>query len=189
MIVARIVLILACLIVNVPALSSDWDTLGLGEDGRGCASYDKGCVASVKTRYGEVLFTTTDEGDFRLSVNQKHDRTFQGYSVTLQGVYALSKSDNVLVALNSGGMACPMELYIVQIRVDSTHAVSRSFGTCTDYYKAYVDKDALLVRMPAYFNPMHFKDLSKKERKEVEQRKGTVFRWSNSRLTEAPDVK
>jgi hypothetical protein len=47
----------------------------------------------------------------------------------------------------------------------------------------------LIVKMPSYFNPMHLNDLTEDERKEIDQRKGSVYTWFDSKITEKPDTR
>jgi hypothetical protein len=181
------VLFLAILTTQVAMGAAEWSTLGIGEI-ETCASYDKECVTNVQTRYGELSLQTTDEGDFKLSVNKKQIATYSGYSVSIQEKFEIGMNDIFLVAVNSGGMACPMDLYIVQVGNVSNYKVSERFGTCTDSYKANVTKDSLIMKMPAYFNPMHLDDLSEDEKKEIDQRQGSVYTWFDSKITEKPDT-
>jgi hypothetical protein len=165
----------------------EWKTLGINEI-ESCASYDKDCDASIKTRYGELSLQTTEEGDFKLTINKKELATYTGYSISIQEKFQIGTSDIFLVAVNSGGMACPMDLYVVQIDDASSYKVSERFGTCTDSYKANVSKDSLIVKMPSYFNPMHLDDLSEDEKREIDQAKGSVYTWFNSKITETEDT-
>jgi hypothetical protein len=181
------VFIFLLLLAQVAMAVPEWKTLGIEEIGT-CASYDKECVANVKTRYGELSLQTTEDGDFKLSVNEKQIGTYGGYSVSIQEKFQIGTNDVFLVAVNSGGMACPMDLYIVQVGKDSSSKVSERFGTCTDSYKANVSKDSLIVRMPSYFNPMHLNDLSEDEKKEIDQQKGSIYTWFDSKITETSDT-
>ena len=181
------VLFFAILTTQVAMGAAEWNTLGIGEI-ETCASYDKECVANVKTRYGELSLETTDEGDFKLSVNQKQIATYSGYAVSIQEKFEIGTNDIFLIAVNSGGMACPMDIYVVQVGDASSYKVSERFGTCSDSYKSNVSKDSLIMKMPAYFNPMHLDDLSEDERREIDQSKGSVYTWFNSKLTEKADT-
>src|SRR5262245_16577423 len=146
--------VLSAILASQTAIGAEWNTLGVGEI-ESCASYNEECVASIKTRYGELSLETTDQGDFKLSVNKEQIATLSGYSISIQEKFEIGINDIFLLAVNSGGMACPMDLYIIQVGNASSYKVSERFGTCTDYYKAYVSKDCLIVKMPSYFNPMH----------------------------------
>jgi hypothetical protein len=180
--------ILAPILAGQTAIGAEWNTLGVGGI-ESCANYDEECVANIKTRYGELSVKTTDQGDFQLSVNQEQIATMSGYSISIQEKFQIGMNDIFLVAVNSGGMACPMDLYIIQIDRVSSYKVSERFGTCTDYYKASVNKDSLIVKMPSYFNPMHLEDLNENERREINERKGSVYTWFNSKITEKPDIR
>jgi hypothetical protein len=175
------------LTIQTATAAEEWKTLGIGEI-ESCASYDKECVANIKTRYGELSLKTNDDGDFKLSIDKKEIATYNGYSISIQEKFQIGTNDIFLVALNSGGMACPMDLYVVQIGNASNYKVSERFGTCSDAYKASVTKDSLIVKMPSYFNPMHTDDLSDEEKKEIDQAKGSVYTWFDSRITEKTDT-
>jgi len=185
--VLTVVLFSAILTTQLAIGAEDWKTLGIGEI-ESCASYDKECVASVKTRYGELSLATTDDGDFKLSINKEQIATYTGYSISIQEKFEIGTNDLFLIAVNSGGMACPMDLYVVQIGNASSYKASERFGTCTDSYKANANKDSLVVRMPSYFNPLHQDDLSEDEKKEIDQAKGSVYTWTNAKLTEKSDT-
>jgi hypothetical protein len=186
--IARTLILLTCLSVGSSVLAAEWKTLGIAELG-GCASYKKDCVAAVKSRHSQLSVLTTAEAKFDVLVNTKRIATLEGYSVSIEEQFSVKENDIFLLAVNSGGMACPMELYIIQVANAADAVISPSFGTCSDYYLAQIEDGALVVKMPSYFNPMHLKDLNESELKAVESRKGTVFRWLNSRLSEKSDVK
>lgn len=170
------------------AVAAEWNTIGSGEKVKTCAEYNKECSEKVELRDGEVSINTKSEYGFQLYVNGKPIADFEGYSLSIQETNIVNDNEIILLALNSGGMACPMEMYIVEISKTS-NAISEAFGSCTDYYRTYTDKNVFVVRMPFYFNPMHLQDLSEKEREKIKNTGDTEFRWSNSKITEIHDVK
>ncbi len=170
-------------------LSAGWDSIGSKANNGHCNSSDSKCSVNIKTHSAEIALITTATGEFQLSVNKKVVKMFEGYSITVEDIYKLNTNDSILVALHSGGMSCPTEFYFLQINLNSTYSISDSFGTCAEQYKANIDKDSVVIRMPSYFNPLHWNDLTPKQKKEVQQRKNSVYKWSNSVLTETVDLK
>ena len=181
---ATLLIASAFILASTPARADRWDTLG-GKGDMACASGNEECMFDIKTRYATLRLASTPAGAFTLSMNGKAIKTFEGYSIFVQDIFHIAASDQVLIGLNSGGMACPMELYIVEVRQDRPLSISESFGTCTDYYKASVENGRLRIRMPVYFNPMHLNDLTPRQRREIERRKDVIYTWHNARLTES----
>lgn len=179
-------LYLACIsLASNVTFASDWKTLGGGEALGDCAGYNKGCAEVVKTRYGELSIRTSGEDAFSVQANGSEVKKLEGYSLTIQEIHPIGKMDVALLALNSGGMACPMQLYVVQI-ADGLVVTSDAFGTCSDYYRAHVKGGSLTVVMPEYFNPMHLGDLSEKQRVRLEKESVEAFEWSDSKLSKKP---
>lgn len=170
------------------ATASEWSTMGSGEKVKKCAHYNKKCIEKIKLRNGEFSIKTKRDYGFQLILNGKIISTLDGSSLSIQENHLVGENEIILLALNSGGMACPMEMYIIQASKESS-VISESFGSCSDYYETYIEKNVFVVRTPFYFNPMHLRDLSKKERKEIKNTGDNEFRWSNSKITEISDVK
>jgi hypothetical protein len=176
------------LLMPVATVESAWKTLGVGEVLGDCSGYDKECSKTIKTRYGDLSIRTTGDIDFSVQVNGKQVKAVSGHSLTVQEIHSLGQADVALVAVNSGGMACPMELFIVQTS-DESAIVSDSFGTCSDFYESHIEGSALVIRMPDYFNPMHLDELSEKERESLNNERISVFEWSGSVLSERTQSK
>ena len=112
---------------------------------------------------GKKIFNGDDSADFR----------------TLSGPLAIGEREVVLGSLNSGGIACPSEFVVVELR--STPSVSTPFGTCSNRVQTRVIGDSLEIRMPT---PTPHPDLiSKRELKHRESME-TVYRWSNGVVVE-----
>ena len=170
------------------SIAEEWSTLGSGAEVKRCAAYNKECIKKIKIKYGEVSIQTKDAFGFYLLFNKNQISTLGGSSLSIQEKITIGQDEIILLALNSGGRSCPMKMYIVQVS-NTSSAISEPFGSCSDYYKTYIENNVFVVRTPFYFNPMHLRDLSKKEREEVENTGDTEFRWSNSKITEINDVK
>jgi len=172
------------LLIGRTAICDDWDYL---DDGLGklpeCSSISERCDGELKTRYGTLQMAFQDDYEFTVSLDGKSVGTFAGEEFAIRNVYSIGANDVLLLALYSGGTACPFDVYILQINSDSTFKLSESFGNCSPRYKAYVDHEVLIIKMPPYFNPEHYRDLSPEEQKEIDAWKESVFKWSNSSLT------
>ncbi len=183
----RLGFMLAGLGACAAAPAADWSTLGLAGPGRHCSSHESGCQAVATTRYGSVRVATTPTATFRLTVGDKLIRTFEGESVTIEGTFTPEGSDNLLLSLTTGGMACPIELYILRLAAGAPPTLSRSFGTCSELYRARVEGGALLIEEPIYFDPQLFDEQNEELRKARARGPDTVvYRWSGSQLTEEP---
>ena len=185
--VTRVAFILTWLACSAAAPTADWSTLGLGGQGRHCSSRESGCQAVASTRYGAVHVTTTLTGTFRLTVGDKLIRNFEGEAFTIEGSFAPVGSDNLLLSVASGGMACPMELYILRLAAGAAPVLSRRFGTCSDLYRAKVEEGTLVIEEPVYFDPSLYEEGNEAQRKERARGPDTiVYRWFGSQLTEQP---
>jgi len=103
-----------------------------GDSTNSCSSIPDGaCTVTVKTRYGEVTIIKTEETgySYKLLMNGKEVSAFEGESITIEGNYSIGTYDNVLISVGSGGSACPMELYILQVEPKAAYKLSASFGT------------------------------------------------------------
>lgn len=177
----RVARIIPIICLSLPAQAADWDVLGGDE---GCVSHSEACVATVATRYGDVVIAATEDGSsFELSANAESLATLMGYSVNFENIYSAGDADDVLISVNSGGMACPMSLHIVELRQEGPPVLSPEFGTCSDYYRAEVDDGELLVRMPDYANPMHANDQDQADSGTPANDGITIFRWRDGVLS------
>lgn len=185
--IRQLLFITASLLISITSYSVDWDTMGIND--HSCYNNnDSECNIVVKTRYGAVNIvkdnTKVENLVYKLLINGKVIKTFEdAASITIEATYPIAANDNVLISVGSGGAACPMELYIVQVDANATYPVSPSFGTCSDYYKAHVDKDALIITLPEY-GPLDTSELSEKEIKALENPKDVIYRWVNSQLSQ-----
>lgn len=139
--------------------------------------------AVAKPRFA-TLAVVDDESDpflHTLTLDGKEILRHEGAAIVIETVYSTKRLDLVLVALSSGGNACPVRFVIVQLEEKKPHLLSEVFGTCTDLVEPRLDKDALIIEMPNYANHPELWD-----EKELEEAISTkrVYTWSNGKLTE-----
>lgn len=150
-----------------------------------CANHDQDCEESTSSQYGELSIKTIGDTNFKLFFNKKEVGEFEGLTLSIQEQFTIGKKDIFLIAVNSGGMACPMEMYVFEIGDALNYKLSKAFGTCSDLYRTSMEKEALTITMPYYFNPMHINDLTPKQQKTLKKTKDVMtYIWSNSELIE-----
>jgi hypothetical protein len=94
--------------------------------------------------------------------------------------------DHVLVAINSGGIACPTQFVIIDLEKSGRHRKSPEFGSCSSVMTARMRKDAVVAETPVYTPHPELipaKELKKRNRTKV------VYTWRQGKLShhEAPD--
>lgn len=176
------------IITSTNAYGDQWNSVGVGDIGR-CSSYEKNCKAYVDTKYGRITFPKSDDYVFVATIGNKKLVELSGSSINIEKIFSVGTKEIILVAENSGGTACPTTYRIIQLNDHSTFSASGDFGTCSDYYSAHIEQDALVVRMPSYFNPTHLRDLSDREAHEVIQTDEYLYKWANSKLVEIKQEK
>lgn len=178
--------LVAVLVGCVPAFGDwAWKVLGSGDNEKSCTRYEEKCNANIMHRNGAISLNKDDDSDFKLILNGESVATLSGLSVTIQEEFSFGEDegyDVFLIAVNTGGMACPMKVYLLEVSGESDYALSDAFGTCSDYYEAYTEDDEkLVIGMPVYLNPMHANDIRGDE--EVEEVENiTIYEWKNAKL-------
>ena len=134
------------------------------------------------TRFGsiEIKDDEADSQKHHLLLNAKEIFQYEGQSIEIVEVLAGRGKDYLIVAANSGGIACPTQFVIVEVYKSGQHKVTEEFGSCSDLTKARLINDRVVIEMPSY--SAHPDLLSKKELRRRERTK-EVYTWSNGKLT------
>lgn len=133
------------------------------------------------SRFGVIEIKNNDEGRHKLLLNGKEIFEYEGQSLEIAHVLNGSRRDYLIVANYSGGIACPVQLVIVEVYKSGGHTVSEGFGTCTDLFKVRLAQERVIVEMRQY--TAHPDVFSKKELRERERTK-VVYTWYKGKLWE-----
>lgn len=99
-----------------------------------CTAY-AGDDDSLQVRGGKLLIKGESGSEQQLLFNGKKLRDGDGYSLSIEGKYAVGNSDVVLIMNNSGGTACPVQYFFVSVTSQGAVTMTPEFGTCSDLAK------------------------------------------------------
>lgn len=133
------------------------------------------------SRFGVIDIKDNDEGRHKLLLNGEEIFQYEGQSIEIARVLNGSGRDYLIVSNYSGGIACPVQLVIVEIYKSGGHKVSEEFGTCTDLFKVRLVNDRVIVEMPQY--TAHPDNFTKKELRQRDRTK-VVYTWYKGKLSE-----
>ena len=134
---------------------------------------------SAESRFGKLrVATKEDDYHHRLYFNGKEISEYEG-PIRLYEVFQADDRDYVVGANDSGGSACPLSPFIVEIYNREKSAMFEEFGDCHgDFNPKFVD-GKVIIEIPPYFP--HPDLIPKKELKEG-MKKMEVFTWSKGKL-------
>jgi hypothetical protein len=133
------------------------------------------------SRFG-VIEIKDDEDNLkhRLLLNGKEVFQYEGQSIDIANVLKGTDRDYIIVASNSGGIACPVQFVIIEVSKSAQPKVSKDFGSCSETTNARLVNDRVIIETPSY--AAHPELLSKKELKR-RQRTKEVYTWYKGTLT------
>ena len=116
----------------------------------------------IPTRFGSLKINSQGMLLFK---NRPFNPEIQGNaSLSVIGTYQVDNRDLVLIQ-DTGGMACPVQLYFVSISASGAKATS-AFGTCTDIFTVQNNYDSISVKMSGYQGEGESKAAQRKASKE-----------------------
>jgi hypothetical protein len=134
----------------------------------------------VQTSKGPLVVDRAPAGagyNVRLAGKNVEGLDADGASASLSDLIRAGSHELVVIAVYSGGTACPAQYAVLEIS-PSPH-VSERFGTCNPAVRLTPGKGSLTISMPGYFaNP---EVLSDSERRKIAARVDT-FVWSNGKV-------
>jgi hypothetical protein len=132
------------------------------------------------SRFGKFRIVDS-EGNLKhqLYLDDKEVFQYQGLSIEILEVFKGKAKDYVVVAANSGGTACPVQLVIIELLGSGKSIRSAAFGSCSDEIKTSFLNGKVIVETPMYAPHPEF--LSKRELKRRESLK-EVYSWSQGKL-------
>lgn len=134
------------------------------------------------SRFGVIEIKNDDDQlRHKLLLNDKEIFQYEGQSIEIARVLNGSDRDYLMVSNYSGGIACPVQLVIVEIYKSGRHKISEGFGTCTDLFKVRLAQGRVIVEMPQY--TAHPDVFSRKELRR-RQRTKVVYTWYKGKLSE-----
>lgn len=143
------------------------------------SAYGQGETVS---RFGKLNIKTdeTDNLKHRLFFRDKQILEYVGESLEIEETLEGKDRDFVIVVENSGGIACPAQVVIIEL--DKTGAVKTSdeFGTCLPPEEVRLINGRVIIEMFPY-HP-HPELISRKELRRDEQTK-EVFTWYQGKLS------
>ena len=147
-------------------------------------------LASSASAYGQqrsvsrfgVIEIKNDEDNLshRLFLNGKEIFQYEGQSIEIVDVLNGRGLDYLIVGTYSGGIACPIQVVIIEVHKSGEHKVTEDFGSCNPPTKARVVNGRVIIDLPSYIP--HPDLLSKKELRR-RQRTKEVYTWYKGKLT------
>jgi hypothetical protein len=128
----------------------------------------------------DLKLVDDDSHQYRLLFNGKEILQLGGLSVELQSVLHGAGRDYIIVTKNSGGIACPVVIIVIELSKSGQFAISEEFGSCSDLIKAKLVKEQVIIEMPVYTpHPEYF------SRKQLRKRNSTkeVYTWHKGKLS------
>jgi hypothetical protein len=133
------------------------------------------------SRFGALQVAQDENGrTHRLLYNGKAILQPERQSINVFSVLNGKGRDHVIVGIDSGGIACPTLVVIVELYRSGEHRISEEFGSCSDLIKAKLVGGRVIVEMPVYIP--HPDLLSKRELKQRQGRK-EVYTWYKGKLS------
>src|SRR5262245_33968704 len=133
------------------------------------------------SRYGMVEIKDDDDRlKHRLLIDGKEVFQYEGESIQIVDVLKGTGVDYLVVGAYSGGIACPMQVVIVEVNKSGEHNVSKEFGACTEPTKTTLVNGRVTMQMPSHIP--HPELLSKKELR-TRQRTTEIYTWYKGKLT------
>jgi hypothetical protein len=133
------------------------------------------------SRFGK-LNIKTDETDnkHKLFFRGKQILEFEGESLELKEALKGNNRDFVIIVENSGGVACPSQVVIVELNKAGVVKTSEEFG-CLPPEKTKLVNDKVVVEINPYY--AHPELISKKELRRAE-RAIEVYTWDQGQLSQ-----
>src|ERR1051326_1483178 len=90
------------------------------------------------SRFGTLELKDDDDDklNHRLLFKGNEIFRYEGQSIEILGVLKGRGIDYVVVATNSGGIACPSQVVIIELSPSGQPKVSEEFGSCSDLIEA-----------------------------------------------------
>lgn len=168
----------ACVVVAVSGAA-----VGARREAPPDAKWDEASEAEVTTRIGTFTAERVDDTfEHRVLLNGKEVIRQEGGGIGLTPVIKGKSQDFMLAFVSTGGSACLG--HFVAWRVKTPLVLSEQFGTCSDAFRARVDGDRLIVRVPVYIphpDLLPADELRKRERTEM------VYTYVNGVLSETEE--
>ncbi len=131
------------------------------------------------SRFGKLQIVSKEDTKHQLLLNNKGLFYYEGQSIEILNVFKGKSNDYVILALNSGGTACPVKVAIVELLKSGEFRQSEPFGSCSDDIKTTFINEKVMIETPMY--APHPELLSKAELRKRERLK-EVYTWRQSRL-------
>src|SRR5262249_50984041 len=139
---------------------SDFDRMGFGRTAAGlllllfCPLLARPLAAEsgpMETRYGTVEVESAEDGlTHSISVDGSAVFQYEGHAVSLEAYLSSKTRDWVLAELQSGGIACPFQYRLIELRKGHAPVVSEEFGSCGSWDTSDVRGEAVIVRILGY---------------------------------------
>lgn len=133
------------------------------------------------SRFGAIeIKDDEDRLKHRLLLNGKEIFLYEGESIEIADVLNGRGLDYLIVRTYSGGIACPVQVVIVEVYKSGAYKVTDEFGSCNEGGKARLVNGRVIMEMPSHIP--HPELLSKKELRRRQNTK-EVYTWYKGRLT------
>lgn len=99
------------------------------------------------TRHGRLTIVG-DLNNMQLMFNGRKLRDGDGLSLSIEKKFMTGNSDIILVMNNSGGTACPVRFFFVNIKGENDVQLSPEFGTCSDQIEVSQNEEQIILKMP-----------------------------------------
>lgn len=133
------------------------------------------------SRFGVIEIKDDDQFSHRLLLNGKEIFQYEGLSIELFDVLKGRGLDYLIVKTNSGGIACPFQVVIIELYKSHEYKVCEEFGSCGEPSAARLINGRVIVETPMYPGA-HPELLSKQEARRRERTK-EVYTWYRGKLT------
>lgn len=134
----------------------------------------------METRYGTVEVESAEDGlTHSISVDGSAVFQYEGHAVSLEAYLSSKTRDWVLAELQSGGIACPFQYRLIELRKGHAPVVSEEFGSCGSWDTSDVRGEAVIVRILGY--APHPELLTPEDLRRIEHTV-EIFTWSKGKF-------
>jgi hypothetical protein len=136
----------------------------------------------TNNRFGKLVIKTdeTDNLKHKLLFKGNQILEYMGESLKIEETLTGNDRDFVIVVENSGGIACPSQIVIVELDKTGVVKTSKEFGTCLPPEVVRLVNHRVVIEMFPYYP--HPELIPRKQLREAERTK-EIFIWYQGRLS------
>ena len=134
------------------------------------------------SRFATIHIEDDDQFTHRLLLNDKEVLKYDGLSIHVFDVLRAKGVDYLIVGTYTGGIACPVELRIVEVYKSGEYKLSEEIDSCAEPDAVRLVNGRVVIENLSYIP--HPELMSKRELRRRERTK-EIYTWSSGTLTKS----